>query len=299
MAAYVFTFLPTLLVAKALIPHPEQIEMNNDIRESKRVLEDEHSYAQRSYGRVKAQQSTLDQLGLSEAEAIEYLLMLSREEDERRRIENLAATEFTSGAGLQSQIPVPSARQNDIGDNVSDEEEIFTFEEGDQEYRPARIPRPQSEGPSFSSRPPQFLSRSLSISNEKVQVSHSLTSERGFLGRSASMGLNPLNPETMSGVASPSSTPASSFDDTSAFPSMSPPSSGTPSRSAVLAGSWSRGSPSIVSSNHSAAGSSPTPSSRRGGIPSQSAMTIEEQEDAELRFVLELSLAEARSRGEV
>ncbi|KAJ7217706.1 WD40-repeat-containing domain protein [Mycena pura] len=58
----------------------QHLEMRQAIVESRHLLEDESKHAQRVYGREREQRAQLEALGLDEVEAVEYLLMLSREE---------------------------------------------------------------------------------------------------------------------------------------------------------------------------------------------------------------------------
>ncbi|KAJ7130828.1 hypothetical protein C8R43DRAFT_896155 [Mycena crocata] len=58
----------------------QQLEMHQAIVESRRVLEEENQHVQRAYGREREQRARLETLGLDEVEAVEYVLMLSREE---------------------------------------------------------------------------------------------------------------------------------------------------------------------------------------------------------------------------
>lgn len=58
--------------------------MYRDISESQREIEEEQSRKRAVYGREKDQLGSLEVLGLNEQEALEYVLMLSRDEEERR-----------------------------------------------------------------------------------------------------------------------------------------------------------------------------------------------------------------------
>ncbi|KAF7315774.1 hypothetical protein MIND_00093400 [Mycena indigotica] len=58
----------------------QHIEMRQAISDSKYLLADEGRHSQRAYGREREQRAQLDTLGLSEVEAVEYVLMLSRED---------------------------------------------------------------------------------------------------------------------------------------------------------------------------------------------------------------------------
>ncbi|KAF8882807.1 hypothetical protein BD779DRAFT_1444511 [Infundibulicybe gibba] len=58
----------------------EKLEMKESITELKHLHEEEAKRTQRAYGRLKAQRIGLERLGLSEAEMLDYVLMLSRDE---------------------------------------------------------------------------------------------------------------------------------------------------------------------------------------------------------------------------
>ncbi|THH04240.1 hypothetical protein EW145_g5671 [Phellinidium pouzarii] len=63
----------------------KRLEIAQDINESCQAAAESHVYAQQSHERRRAQLATLDSLGLDEHEALEYVLMLSRDEEETRR----------------------------------------------------------------------------------------------------------------------------------------------------------------------------------------------------------------------
>ena len=65
-------------------PITEQVDMYRDISESQREIEEEQSRKRAAYSREKDQLGSLEVLGLSEREALEYVLMLSRDEGEQR-----------------------------------------------------------------------------------------------------------------------------------------------------------------------------------------------------------------------
>lgn len=65
-------------------PIIEQVDMYRDISESKREIEEEQNRKRAAYDREKDQLGSLEVLGLNEQEALEYVLMLSRDEEERQ-----------------------------------------------------------------------------------------------------------------------------------------------------------------------------------------------------------------------
>lgn len=260
----------------------EQIELNDDIRESERLLEDERKHAQRVNSRARAQQLVLNQLGLTEAEAVEYLMMLSRE-DEQYKFSEPPISQAPSG------LIRDAADHAEHGGGDHDEaESIFTFDDSNQcRLSPSPSPQHHSIAPSSS----RLMTRALwPNSNVNVQLSNSLPPDlnSGFApslaAPSASYSINGSVP----------STPASSFDDHEIFPSASSSWASKSVSSVHFAGSRSRGCPSIV-------GSTPSPPASSSSILSLNASSkasSTDAEDEELNYVLQLSLAEARSRGE-
>ncbi|KAH7339685.1 hypothetical protein B0J17DRAFT_656304 [Rhizoctonia solani] len=71
-------------------------ELNTEISHSLNQMKDEHSRAQPSLRRARAQAGALAEMGLDEADAVQYLMMLSRDEEETRR-----ATEAASEAAVR------------------------------------------------------------------------------------------------------------------------------------------------------------------------------------------------------
>ena len=65
--------------------YEEQYELRKDISDSFEELEYEREYTRRAMGREREQRLMLDELGLDEAEAVQYVLMISRDEAESRR----------------------------------------------------------------------------------------------------------------------------------------------------------------------------------------------------------------------
>lgn len=234
-------------------------------------LEYENSHTQRMYGCEREQRSTLDTLGLSELEAVEYVLMLSREEEE--------------------------ARQH--GTTV--EEGVF---EGEFDDLPDTSTSSRSR--SSPSKPwkddCQYPRVSIPVSNEKVQVSPPFVPEPMEAGTSVS----PLKSLTIRSSASPGpltsrSTSSSSLDH---FPAMGcSPSSKPSSKRGTSASPHSAWSTPLKSS--------PTSSSPRSHVitPTRSAnasLSVDvprsgkqsREMDDDLKLAIELSLAEARRRGD-
>lgn len=86
----------------------EQVELSRDIAESRRLLEDERARERRALGRARAQRSTLAALGLDERGAVEYLLMLSREEAARGDTGATFARDGAAHADAGQHVPARS-----------------------------------------------------------------------------------------------------------------------------------------------------------------------------------------------
>lgn len=78
--------------------------MYRDISESKQEIEEEQSWKRAAYGREKDQLGSLEALGLNEQEALEYVLMLSR--DDEARPDPSSENPFTPPSFIQPR-PVP------------------------------------------------------------------------------------------------------------------------------------------------------------------------------------------------
>lgn len=273
--------------------------MYRDIAESRRELDHEQATTRRTFGREREQQSTLDNLGLSEVEAVEYILMLSREEEERRR---QAEAQITADDGvfagsfdedLQTPVVTPSSFMDRPAANM--------FIHNGRTY-----PRPLHP-----------------TSTSRIHVSPRLRPEPMEAGSSASPGSFSLSSSVSSSRSASSSQLAlPPRDDPSHFPSMS----STPTHRSIsgspesVRSAWStplrmsrsegpsspHGSGSLVSSPAAHTSGMSLLSARfaqaqvQDGVAVASAGSLgsSADEDADLRYAIELSLAEARSRGE-
>lgn len=285
----VLTDLISVLADSKFI-HTEQVEMYRDIADSRRELEYEQAGTRRTFGREREQQSTLQSLGLSEVEAVEYVLMLSREEEENRRQQQaqmMADEGVFAGAfdeDLQTPVVVP--------------------------------PRPPANTFTFNGRTYPRVYHPASTS--RIHVSPRLRPEpmeAGFSGSPSSFSLSSSVSSSYSGGGVPALR-----DDPSHFPSIS----STPTRRSISGSpesarsAWStplrmtrsegpsspRGSGSVVSSPVASNSGVSLLSERfrrahvNDGQAVASAGSLGSDLDEDLRFAIELSLAEARSRGE-
>ncbi|KAH8112038.1 hypothetical protein DFH11DRAFT_1609389 [Phellopilus nigrolimitatus] len=172
----------------------KRLEMSQDIRESRQAAEDTHTQDQRSHERQRAQLATLGDLGLDEVEALEYVLMLSRDEEEARRVQERESESDDFFAGDFDDIPAAESAPREALVSVHDEsfEEVF----------PTPFPSPPAS---------LRLSPVRSNSNAKIQVSPPLRPEPMEAGFSTSpLGIN---------IAAQRSPPA--VGNTEHFPVMS------------------------------------------------------------------------------
>ncbi|KAI0087691.1 hypothetical protein BDY19DRAFT_994593 [Irpex rosettiformis] len=285
----------------------QQVEMYKDIVESQRTYERETAHARRAFGREREQNTTLASLGLSEVEAVEYVLMLSRDEEERRR----AAEIEDGGFAGEFDEDIDAQTGHSARTGVS---------------APTNVDGGGSSGRYVSRTPPSFVD---AVHANRVQVSPRVRPEPVEAGVSFGGGIS----RSISSISSSSSTWSGSLgrsvEDENEFPRMA----STPTRLSVSgslesSSSGSRGGSawstplrmtmartgSIASSPSSSSPISRTASSGnmetsreleglfgRMDVGSGSSAEAEEGSDEldnDLRFAIELSLAEARSRGE-
>ncbi|KAG6908806.1 hypothetical protein DXG01_003253 [Tephrocybe rancida] len=253
----------------------QQIELHETILESKTLLKQESEYVQRAHDRAREQHAKLETMGLDEAEALEYVLMVSREEALRTQppvtedgvFENFefddvaSSSSYTNGPNTSHLTPVPSGTSTP---KTRPTECAALFPST------ANLSPPEAEwgecrsisGSSQSSDETHFPPISASASPPAPAINHR-TSRSNISRRSSNA--SQVSTGTHGGSASRS--PSSAW----AVP---------------LRGSVVTRSPVVAS---------PSSSSRSD----RSLPANVHEEDENLRFVLELSLAEARSRGEV
>jgi hypothetical protein len=255
-------------------------------------------------------------------------MMLSREDEDRRRASML-------GSGSPSMHPTPA--EMDVAVHSTDDTDgIFTLDD-DSARAPSftqalmsPVLRPSSGASSSRHHDhTHHITRSLSSSsNSDEEASSASASSRAWgnprlnstVGYSGGVSPIPMGAYHRLGTPRSTATPGSSFDGPEAFPAMGS-SSGTPIHSVSslqLSGSWSKGSPSnsllgTSSQGNSVSGdmnrtsssvsSSPVAGARSSVLapaaapPNNGRRSRAEEEEEELRYVLELSLAESRSRG--
>lgn len=314
----------------------QQIEMHRDIAESRRDMEEETSHIRRVFGREREQHSVLSHLGLSEVEAVEYVLMLSRDEEERRRRidrESFPASTSTAVADegvftadfddIQALAPGPAAFiESPSSTTISSRTLSFP---ANSPPRDTIVINGRSLPRTYPPTTAHKLQMSPRVRPEPVEAGFSTSPIPGSLSSSFS---------TQSGVSIPSTSDPGQFPVISRTPSsagMSIPSTGSfaMSRRSVSGtpesnrSAWAtplrstRSTTSVPSSVFGPISASPpisqraSPSSRPGGGPSlittgfaqqmhrqSTDQAVPHESDDDLQFAIELSLAEARSRGE-
>ncbi|KAJ7680672.1 WD40-repeat-containing domain protein [Mycena polygramma] len=267
----------------------QQLEMHQAIVESRHLLDEESKHVQRAYGREREQRARLETLGLDEVEAVEYVLMLSREEAVER--ERSAAAQIDEGVfegdfdGFDEEAIVPRRARASPRRSTSPASASASASSA-----PSSPPRTSLIEPRSNGRP--IPRASPSPSNAKIQVSPPLRAEptEALLSPSSSTGGAPpaaaqFPPIPMSSSVGSSSHAGSPTKPKSAW-STSPPAK------AKANGAW--GTPLQASPGTSVGG---------GGRVSRSSFEAgagdgeEDEMDDDLRLAIELSLAEARSRG--
>ncbi|KAI0351234.1 hypothetical protein OH77DRAFT_1411533 [Trametes cingulata] len=305
----------------------QQLEMHRDIAESRRELEEEQTHTRRTFGREREQLSTLAHLGLSEVEAVEYVLMLSRDEEEARWRHAVESSAFREDEGVFmadfDDVPTPMATPSAMFGSRSSSAVSSRTSSFSGHSSPS-----SGAGTSVFQGGRSFPRAMPSTSNHKIQVSPRFRPEPMEAGSSVS----PLPSGSMSAGSGGGAPPPVS--DTEHFPAVSrTPSSASgsasagtsvPSTPASSVKDSMPGSPQSVRSAWSTplrslqSSEAPSPS-RVGASPSQSParslsgaaifagstsgrsdgpLAYVDEDDEDLRFAIELSLAEARSRGE-
>ena len=340
--------------------------MHQTITESRSLLEYESARSKRAFGREKEHRAGLDNLGLSEVEAVEYVLMLSR--DEATAHANANANANANASGSQQLDFDEGVFEGDFEDDISNEDGLAST----VSYSRSSSPNPRSvfgsgivaqpiSSASSSSSASSISSRSgitmtpsgrpiprvmPSNSNDKVQVSPPYREEpmeagpddssaSGSASAPRSFDHGPLAGTRMhledhyfppiSASTSPTnenrSQNSSEANTRSSIPGSpsNTAAGGSPKSSKSSMSAWNiplkkssfSNSTSPASSAHrSNAWAGPSrispPAIRQQQRPSlgkkvpsaSSPVVVAEEMDDDLRFALELSMAEARSRGE-
>ncbi|KAG2137475.1 hypothetical protein DEU56DRAFT_887211 [Suillus clintonianus] len=272
----------------------QRYDLHKDINESKRDLEHENAYMRHTMGREREHHSTLNVLGLSELEAIEYVLMLSREEEEHRKLSHTIDEGIFEG-DFEDETFLPVTSRSSVTHGSALPALNYSSSSSLDDHHSRAFPR--------AARP---------VTNEKVQVSPVFVPEP----MEAGVTISPLRIPTSLPSSSTSTgllpevargTP-SSFEH---FPSISSSISSSTSSLEHNRSAWSTPLRSPPSSHGSSSPHVDTPILRtcsaslssasmdvRSEEELRGALDLDEMDD-DMKFAIELSLAEARSRGEV
>jgi hypothetical protein len=263
----------------------EQLEMHQAIVESRHLLDEESAHVQRAYGREREQRARLETLGLDEAEAVEYILMLSREEAiERERTAAAQAIDegVFEGDFDDDEISPPNQRRASPARSTA----------SSTPSSPPRTSAPSSPPLAEASRNGRPIPR-VSPTNAKIQVSPPFRAEP----TEALFAPSPPSRDTR---------PAAAAHFPPISSSVSP--RGSVAASPVAKSAWSSGSGTGASPAKSAWSTplarSPVPSpgtsvseGQRVSRAVSSSSKANDDMDDDLRLAIELSLAEALSRG--
>lgn len=262
----------------------EQIELGNDIAD----LAEEPSFLNRSFGPEREQLMQLHNLGLTELEAVEYTLMLSRDEESRKLQK--------SNNGHVHEEGIFDADESSNSQSGSDQSTLSSSSV--RQYSPPPL-HSSTSGSSTSSHGRLVPLVSPSSSNIKVQVSPRFYPEAMEAG-----GLfgSPSEPQSIP-QGNTSSVPSSSYSQSTHEPIalLATPSKQSLTRTGSKENkpnAWNKPLPGI-----GLAGSPSVPTGQPFPFSLRRDWEVEVErnskvEDVELRLALELSLAEAQSREE-
>jgi hypothetical protein len=251
----------------------KQLEIRNEIADAKTRFAEESRSIRRPIGPEHEQSKKLRSLGLSEREAVEYALMLSRDEElqrVQRSSEHVDEQEADENSGRQS-----GSEPSFPGSSSSSER-----------YSPPLLSRRSTSGTGSSSRE-LLASLAPPTSNVKVQVSphfHPEPKKAGGLPDSPKDEQSPRS--VLSSQSKPGPTPSRATFSMVASTTSSP----------TKQNAWRKPLPGAGSSTSPSGPSTLVTQSKPGSHWEAEAERISRVEDLELRFALELSLAEAQSR---
>ncbi len=251
----------------------EHVELKQNIADSRHLIEQESKKSRKAHGRVQEHQASLDQLGLSEQEALEYAMMLSREESSPNSVVGESSTAPTSG---HSQPPTNQELFLALEEGVFGCDTEASSDYGGSAHSGNDL-IPLSASSSTSSSYENDRARSASSSDPSPVPS--IRSDNIHQFPPIGVSPTPINTPGLGSNSPPRITPGSSQSAWN-VPLRTPATSPPRVRSIPSAGRSPR-EPQYAASPPS------HPVSVRGSF------------DEDLRLALELSLAEARSRGEV
>ena len=255
--------------------------MGNDMAETA-YLAEQPIHLQSSLGPKREQMMQLQTLGLTELEAVEYTLMLSRDE-ELQRLQN-STSEHVDEEGIFDA--------DESSNSLSGSDQSTLSSSSVRQYSPPPL-RPSTSESSTGSHGNLVLMASPSSSNIKVQISPRFHPEPkeagGLLGSPCDLA-----------QGNPSSFPSGFYSQSTLgpiTPLATPPKQGAGiDTSSGKSNAWNKPLPGT-----GLAASPPVPTEQSPPFPLRrdwevEAESIRQVEDLELRLALELSLAEARSR---
>jgi hypothetical protein len=252
----------------------------NDIAD----LTEEPSFLKRSFGPEREQLMQLHNLGLTELEAVEYTLMLSRDEELQKLQKNNDEHVHEEG--------IFDADESSNSQSGSDQSTLSSYSV--PQYSPPPL-RPSASGSSSSSYGRVVPLVSPSSSNVKVQVSPRFYPEPMEAGGIFGSPTSPSEPQSIP-QGNPSSFPSSSYSQLIHGPVNL---LATPSKQSFAGTGSPSGKPNAWNKPLPGTGLAASPSISTGNplqVSLRKEWEVEAEEDMELRFALELSLAEAQSR---
>jgi WD40 repeat protein len=260
----------------------DQLEFKDDIAD----LVEEAPLAQRSLSPEREQLMELHNLGLTELEAVEYTLMLSRDEELQKLRKSTDEHEHEEG--------IFDADESSNSQSGSDQSILSSFSVG--EYSPPPL-RPSNSRSSTSSYGHPVPLASPSSSNTKVQVSPRFYPEPmeagGLFGSPSEPQSIPQGKPTFFPSSSYSQSPREPITPLATPPKQNSAGIRTPSGKPSA---WNKPLPGTgLAASPSAPTGQPLPFSHRRSWEVE-VERIRQVEDMELRFALELSLAEAETR---
>jgi hypothetical protein len=255
-----------------------QMEIYRDIADSKRDLEDEKKSRQKVYDREKGHLGSLDALGLNELEAVEYVMMLSRDEEESRRLRKDPSVTAVEDELFQGDFDVTSG--NGSGTSLPQPSNVWPRQE--QLLQSSKVEIVEREPMTIASN-----SRRLERTSSLQSIGSSIVAgDDSFPAISSSV---PAMSHTRPGSIDKASVSGSPTSVKSAWsvPMNRPPSF---PRSSVYPSEVSRVIAQELRREH-------MPRPLCGASEISGGGKIETQEDRDIRYAIELSLAEARSLG--